>query len=205
MGQKIEEQQKVLNAMGSLFAVVLFIGVNNASSIQPIVDVEGTVFYREKAAGMYSAMPYALAQVLIEVPYVFVQAVVYGVIVMMTVALTPNINIAAIVSWAFYSIWMLFCGFVIPRPNIPMWWRWYYWACPVAWTLYGLIASQLGDYETLMTRTDDTQEPLKHFIKSYFGFRHSFLGPVAVVTTGWSILFAFIFAISIKKLNFQSR
>lgn len=58
-----EEQQKVLNAMGSLFAAVLFIGVNNASSVQPVVDVERTVFYREKAAGMYSAMPYALAQV----------------------------------------------------------------------------------------------------------------------------------------------
>eukprot|EP00253_Pinus_taeda_P036218 PITA_36218 len=236
MGQKIQEQQKVLNAMGSLFSAVLFIGVSNASSVQPVVDVERTVFYREKAAGMYSAMPYALAQVLIEVPYVFVQALVYGLIVyamvnfqwqadkffwffffmfftflyytyygMMTVALTPNVNVAAIVSSAFYSIWMLFCGFIIPRPKIPVWWRWYYWACPVAWTLYGLIASQFGDYENLMTKTDGTQEPLKQFIKSYFGFRHSFLGPVAVVTAGWSILFAFIFAISIKKLNFQSR
>lgn len=58
-----EEQQMVLNAMGSLFAAVLFIGVNNASSVQPVVDVERTVFYREKAAGMYSALPYALAQV----------------------------------------------------------------------------------------------------------------------------------------------
>lgn len=58
-----QEQQKVLNAMGSLFSAVLFIGVNNASSVQPVVDVERTVFYREKAAGMYSAMPYALAQV----------------------------------------------------------------------------------------------------------------------------------------------
>lgn len=236
MGQKIKEQQKVFNAMGSLFAAVLFIGVNNASSVQPVVDVERTVFYREKAAGMYSALPYALAQVLIEVPYVFVQAMVYGVIVyamidfewkatkflwffffmfftflyytyygMMTVALTPNVNIAAIVSSAFYSIWMLFCGFIIPRPKIPVWWRWYYWACPVAWTLYGLLASQFGDYDTKMMKTDGTEEALNKFMKDYFGFRHSFLGPVAVVTAGWSILFAFIFAFSIKKLNFQSR
>jgi hypothetical protein len=29
--------------------------------------------------------------------------------------------------------------------RIPIWWRWYSWACPVAWTLYGLVASQYGD------------------------------------------------------------
>jgi hypothetical protein len=35
---------------------------------------------------------------------------------MMTVGLTPNYHIAAIVSAAFYAIWNLFSGFVIPRP-----------------------------------------------------------------------------------------
>jgi len=29
--------------------------------------------------------------------------------------------------------------------QIPVWWRWYYWAFPISWTLYGLITSQLGD------------------------------------------------------------
>jgi len=49
--------------MGSMYAAVLFLGVQNASSVQPVVAVERTVFYREKAAGMYSALPYAFAQV----------------------------------------------------------------------------------------------------------------------------------------------
>lgn len=49
--------------MGSMYAATLFIGVQNSSSVQPVVSIERTVFYREKAAGMYSAMPYALAQV----------------------------------------------------------------------------------------------------------------------------------------------
>jgi len=35
---------------------------------------------------------------------------------MMAVALTPNSDIAAIVSSAFYAIWNLFAGFVVPRP-----------------------------------------------------------------------------------------
>ncbi|KAK8988614.1 hypothetical protein V6N11_029997 [Hibiscus sabdariffa] len=42
--------------------------IQNSASVQPVVAVERTVFYRERAAGMYSAMPYAIAQVLIEIP-----------------------------------------------------------------------------------------------------------------------------------------
>ena len=57
--------QDLLNAMGSMYAAVFFIGVQNASSVQPVVAVERTVFYRERAAGMYSALPYAFAQVTI--------------------------------------------------------------------------------------------------------------------------------------------
>jgi len=49
--------------MGSMYGAVLFIGVNNASTVQPVVAVERTIFYRERAAGMYSAIPYAIAQV----------------------------------------------------------------------------------------------------------------------------------------------
>lgn len=49
--------------MGALYAAVIFLGVNNASSVQPVVAVERSVFYRERAAGMYSPMPYAMAQV----------------------------------------------------------------------------------------------------------------------------------------------
>ena len=47
-----------------MYAAVLFIGIQNGQTVQPIVDVERTVFYREKAAGMYSALPYAYAQVM---------------------------------------------------------------------------------------------------------------------------------------------
>lgn len=49
--------------IGAMYVAVLFVGINNCSTVQPIVAVERTVFYREKAAGMYSALPYAMAQV----------------------------------------------------------------------------------------------------------------------------------------------
>ena len=49
--------------MGSMYIAVLFLGIQNSSSVQPVVAVERIVFYREKAAGMYSALAYAFAQV----------------------------------------------------------------------------------------------------------------------------------------------
>ena len=57
--------QELFNAMGSMYSAVLFIGITNASAVQPVVSVERFVSYRERAAGMYSALPFAFAQVLL--------------------------------------------------------------------------------------------------------------------------------------------
>lgn len=49
--------------IGAMYVAVLFVGINNCSTVQPVVAIERTVFYRERAAGMYSTLPYAIAQV----------------------------------------------------------------------------------------------------------------------------------------------
>ncbi|TYH70699.1 hypothetical protein ES332_D05G134700v1 [Gossypium tomentosum] len=234
LGSKTKTIQDLSNAMGSMYAAVLFLGIQNASSVQPVVAVERTVFYRERAAGMYSAMPYAIAQVLIEIPYIFVQASVYGLIVyamigfewtvakffwylffmfftllyftfygMMAVAVTPNHYIAAIVSAAFYGVWNLFSGFIIPRPSMPIWWRWYYWICPVSWTLYGLVVSQFGDITHMLE--DGNNETVEQYLRNFYDFRHDYLGLVAAVIVSFAVLFGAIFTVSIKMFNFQRR
>ncbi|XAR69347.1 Xenobiotic-transporting ATPase [Bertholletia excelsa] len=232
LGSKRERKQDFFNAMGSMYAAILFLGVQNASSVQPVVAIERTVFYRERAAGMYSALPYAFGQVVIELPYIFIQTIIYGFIVyamigfewtvakffwyiffmyfsllyftfygMMTVAVTPNHNIAAIVSSAFYLIWNLFSGFIIPKTRIPVWWRWYYYICPISWTIYGLVASQFGGINDKL----ETGETVDQFLRSYFGFKHEFVGYVAIIIVGIVVLFGFIFAFSIRAFNFQKR
>lgn len=52
-----------MNLLGAMYAAVMFLGGTNTSAVQAVVAVERTVFYREKAAGMYSPLPYAFAQV----------------------------------------------------------------------------------------------------------------------------------------------
>ncbi|GLJ30759.1 hypothetical protein SUGI_0609870 [Cryptomeria japonica] len=235
LGKKRGNEQDLFNVLGALYSSVLFIGITNSSSVQPVVDVERTVFYRERAAAMYSEFPYAFGQVAIEFPYVLMQSVVYALVIysmiafewtavkffwflffmyftflyftffgMVTVAVTPNFSVAAIISSAFYSLWNLFCGFLIPRPKIPVWWRWYYWLTPISWTLYGLVASQLGDVDSEM-ETADGKMTVSEFIANYFGFRHDFLGITALVTLCLPVCFASLFAVAIKKLNFQKR
>ena len=49
------------------------------------------------------------------------------------VALTPNLMVAAILSGAFYGLFNLFAGFVMPRPNFPGWYLWGYYLNPVTW------------------------------------------------------------------------
>ena len=60
-----ENQQDIINAMGSLYAAVLFLGITNGTAVQPVVSIERFVSYRERAAGLYSALPFAFAQVIV--------------------------------------------------------------------------------------------------------------------------------------------
>ncbi|XP_059635000.1 ABC transporter G family member 32 [Cornus florida] len=236
-GSKRETQQDIFNAMGSMYVAVLFIGVTNGTAVQPVVSVERFVSYRERAAGMYSALPFAFAQVAIEFPYVFGQSLIYCSIFysmasfewtvlkfiwyiffmyftmlyftfygMMTTAITPNHNVAAVIAAPFYMLWNLFSGFMIPHKRIPIWWRWYYWANPVAWSLYGLLASQYGDVDEVVKLSDGVQTvAIRVLVRNVFGFRHDFLGICGIMVVGFCMMFGVIFAYAIKSFNFQKR
>ncbi|KHN40066.1 ABC transporter G family member 31 [Glycine soja] len=240
IGSKRESTQELFVVMGALYSACMFLGVNNASSVQPIVSIERTVFYREKAAGMYSPIAYAAAQGLIEIPYIAVQTVLFGVITyfminfertpgkfflylvfmfltftyftfygMMAVGLTPSQHLAAVISSAFYSLWNLLSGFLIPKSSIPGWWIWFYYICPIAWTLRGIITSQLGDVETKIIGPG-FEGTVKEYLVVSLGFEtkingFSAVGLSVIVLLGFIILFFGSFAVSVKLLNFQKR
>ncbi|CAN6201350.1 unnamed protein product [Urochloa humidicola] len=236
IGTKMGDANTLRIVMGGMYTAVMFVGINNCSTVQPIVSIERTVFYRERAAGMYSALPYAIAQVVMEIPYVFVQTTYYTLIVyammsfqwtaakffwfffisyfsflyftfygMMTVSISPNHEVAAIFAAAFYSLFNLFSGFFIPRPRIPRWWIWYYWICPMAWTVYGLIVTQYGDLEEVITVPGGDNQTISYYVTHHFGYHRNFMPVVAPVLVLFAAFFAFMYAVCIKKLNFQQR
>ncbi|KAM7259962.1 hypothetical protein ACFE04_015703 [Oxalis oulophora] len=90
--------------------------------------------------------------------------------------------------------------------RIPIWWRWYYWANPIAWSLYGLLTSQYGDNDELVTLSDGVRKmPISMLLKEVFGFRHDFLVVSGIMVVGFAVFFAVIFAFAIRSFNFQRR
>ncbi|KAJ4751592.1 Pleiotropic drug resistance subfamily G protein [Rhynchospora pubera] len=235
VGSQRKTTKDLFLVMGGLYSACIFLGVNNSSSVQPVVSVERTVYYRERAAKMYSSLPYALAQGLVEIPYILAQTCIFGAITyfminyersivkfllylvfmfltfmyftfygMMAVGLTPTQQLAAVVSSAFYSLWNLLSGFLVPKSMIPVWWIWFYYICPVAWTLEGIITSQLGDVETRLVGPgfDGT---VKEYLEVSLGYSSGKTGVCVAVLIAFSVLFFSVYAFSISRLNFQKR
>ncbi|KAJ4705159.1 Pleiotropic drug resistance ABC transporter [Melia azedarach] len=235
-GTKTKKQQDLTNLFGAMYSAVLFLGSANANTVQAVVATERTVFYRERAAVMYSALAYAFAQVAIEIIYVTSQSFIYSLILysmmqfewkvarffwflyfvwisfmiftlfgMMTIALSPAQQIGAIISGFLLGLWNLFCGFLITRTQLPIWWRWFYWGNPNSWALYGIVTSQVGDIDGMLEIPGGDPVTVKQFLKDSLGFEYDFLPVVAVVLIAWLLLFLSVFAYGIRFLNFQRR
>ncbi|KAG6550310.1 hypothetical protein Mapa_008271 [Marchantia paleacea] len=236
IGPKRYTEIGLYSVMASMYGTIVFLGVNNARQIQPVVSTERTVFYRERAAGMYSAIPYAMSQVLIEIPYSLFQTVLFGTTTyfmmhlendagkffwylyylyftllyfsyygMMAVGLTPNQQVASIVATLFYGFFNLFSGFLIPYPSIPIWWKWYYWICPVAYSLYGSILTQFGNLNDNLLMYDGSTTQIDVLLRERFGFKMSFLPLTSVMVLLFTVLFASLFVFAIARFNFQRR
>ncbi|KAD3067411.1 hypothetical protein E3N88_35291 [Mikania micrantha] len=97
---------------------------------------------------------------------------------MLLVAVTPSFPVAAILQSAFYTIFNLLAGFLIPKPY--------------------------GDVKTKILVFGEAKS-VEDFIKDYFGFHHELLPLTFVILALYPILLASLFALCISKLNFQRR
>lgn len=87
---------------------------------------------------------------------------------------------------------------------IPGWWIWFYYICPIAWTLRGIVTSQLGDVETKIVGPG-FEGTVKEYLEVSLGYGPGMIGVSAAVLVGFNILFFLVFAVSVKVLNFQKR
>ncbi|XP_020676453.1 ABC transporter G family member 42 isoform X4 [Dendrobium catenatum] len=236
IGQRRDNSKELLSVIGAMFFAVQFVGFANCSTVQPLINTERLVFYREKAAGMYSALPYALSQVVVEIPYVLFQAFYYTLLVyymmsfqwtatkflwflsifffsflyftyygMLSVAVSPNLQVSGILSASIFFFFDLFSGFFIHRPEIPVWWIWYCWICPVSWTLYGLIVTQYGDIHDKIKVPGQEDQQIRDYVMNHFGYRDGYQSLMIVVLMGFAIFFAFMYTYCIRSCHFQQR
>jgi len=88
---------------------------------------------------------------------------------------------------------------------MPVWWRWVYWADPAAWTVYGLMFSQLADRTEKILVPGLGEQTVRDFLEGYLGLQDRYFELVTCLHLAIIGLFAFLFFLAIKHLNFQRR
>ncbi|XP_044483311.1 pleiotropic drug resistance protein 3-like isoform X2 [Mangifera indica] len=234
-GRNMDDQQSLFNIFGAFYVAVIFLGINNCSTVIPYVSIERTVMYREKFAGMYSPWAYAFAQVAVEIPYIFVEAFVFIII---TYPMMGFYWSAYKIFWYLYAFFMTMLYFnylgmllVALTPNElvaailtsvfytlfnlfsgyimpqPHIPKWWVW-------LYYLIPSSWTLNALITSQYGDISQEinafgkttsLSSFIKDYFGFHHDRLAATGVVLLLYPVIFASLFAYLIGRLNFLRR
>ncbi|XP_059654379.1 pleiotropic drug resistance protein 3-like [Cornus florida] len=234
-GKKINNQQSLFNMFGSMFTAVIFLGINNSSSVLPYVTTERSVVYRERFAGMYASWAYALAQVTIEIPYLFAQALAFVIITYPMIGYHWS---AYKVFWYFYTMLCSFLYFtylgmllVATTPSFPVAAilqstfytmynlfsgfvipqpqipKWWIWLYYLCPTSWSLNGLLNSQYGDIHKEimVFGETKTVAAFLKDYFGFHHDQLPIVAVVLIVYPIILASLFAYFIGKLNFQRR
>ncbi|CAH8362168.1 unnamed protein product [Eruca vesicaria subsp. sativa] len=234
-GHKIDTQQNLFTVLGAIYGLVIFLGVNNCATALQYFETERNVMYRERFAGMYYAFAYALAQVVTEIPYIFIQSVEFVIIIY------PMIGFYASYSKVLWCLYSMFCNllcfnyvalFLISvTPNfmvaailqslffvafnlfagflipLPQIPKWWVWLYYLAPTSWTLNVFFSSQYGDIHEEINAFGESttVARFLEEYFGFHHDRLVITAVVLIAFPVALASMFAFFVSKLNFQKR
>uniref|UniRef100_A0A2N9E6E2 ABC transporter domain-containing protein n=1 Tax=Fagus sylvatica TaxID=28930 RepID=A0A2N9E6E2_FAGSY len=234
-GKEINTEQDLFNIFGSMYIAVIFLGLNNCSTVLPYVVTERTVLYREKFAGMYSPKAYSFAQVTMEIPYVILQTILYVAITYPTIGYYWS---AYKVFWYFYAtfctlLYYVYLGMLLVSLSTnlevasilaaalytilnifsgflmpgPKIPKWWVWCYWICPTSWSLNGLLTSQYGDMKKEIPIFGElkPVGSFLEDFYGFRHDRSGLVAFVLIAYPIIYASLFAYFIGKLNFQRR
>ncbi|KAH7655207.1 P-loop containing nucleoside triphosphate hydrolase protein [Dioscorea alata] len=234
-GKVFNTEQDLFNLLGSLYMSVVLTGVNSCTSVIPYIITERTVFYREKFAGMYSTVAYSLAQVLIEIPYVIILALMFTIITYPTIGYfwSPYKFIwffytisCAILSYVYlgmllvsltpnFQIASIFSSFLFQTLNLfsgflipgPGIPKWWKWAYYIMPTSWILKGVFTSQYGDIKqeVKVFGETKTVAAFLEDFYGFHQNSLTIVAFVLISFPVLFASLFMYFIGKLDFQKR
>ncbi|GMI73697.1 ATP-binding cassette G33, pleiotropic drug resistance 5, PLEIOTROPIC DRUG RESISTANCE 5 [Hibiscus trionum] len=234
-GQKLNNEQDLFNIMGSVYVFMVSTGASNLLSVLPIVNSQRTIVYRERFSGMYSSKAHSLAQVIVEIPYVFLEAALFLILSY------PAVNLYASaykVSWYFYDT---FCtlltykymgmaiaslsttyqmaaingSYCITVANLfsgflipqPKLPKWWNWFYWMVPTSWTLRGLITSQYGDINKEiiAFGERKTISAFLESHYGFKHKDLPITAILLFAYPIFFASVFIYCTAKLNFQRR
>ncbi|KAJ8612589.1 hypothetical protein CTAYLR_009793 [Chrysophaeum taylorii] len=155
---------------GICFSTALYLGLGGFSAIPGLIE-RRRVFAKHRAASFYPTSAFVIADVLVLIPLLAVEAVlftnlvywlsglatsayggyllgVYAVQFTMTLffgavaAFAPTAQLAQPLAGLVIVLCVLFSGFIIARTNIPDAWLPVYWVSPIAWGLRTLLVNE---------------------------------------------------------------
>ncbi|GMF37253.1 unnamed protein product [Phytophthora lilii] len=175
VGAEYSSYQGINSGLGMVFMTQSYMTFIVFSSVVPISMQERASFYRERSAQTYNAFWYFVGATLVEIPYCFVESLLFMVIFYPMVGftggaqffsywlnltglvilqayfgqllayLTPNLEVASVFVILVNYVWITFSGFNPPVASIPEGYRWLYQLTPHKYTFASLTAIVFGD------------------------------------------------------------
>ncbi|CAN6702599.1 unnamed protein product [Malus baccata var. baccata] len=210
-------------------------GVGNCSSVLPFVATERSIVYRERFAGMYSSWAYSFSQVIVEIPYITLQAALFSTITYLAINFHWSLYKAF---WYFYTMFCtLLCfnffgmllvsltptfqvasvvaSFCYTMINMfsgflipgPKIPVWWIWGSWICPLAWSLKGFLTSQYGDLEKEivVRGEQKSIGAFLESIYGYNYNDLGVVAAVLFAFPLVFALAFAGATEKLYFQRR
>ncbi|KAK1384996.1 hypothetical protein POM88_022731 [Heracleum sosnowskyi] len=234
-GNDIDDEQDLLNILGTIYIFVLFLGIANCSSVQSFIATDRAVVWRERFAGMYSSLAHSLAQVVIEIPYLFLQAFIFVIITYPAIGFYWSVNK---VFWYFYTTFCtvlyftylgMFLYAITPSLQVasilatfsytilslfsgflipgPQMPKWWVWCYWLCPSAWSLRAILTSQYGDISKEIQvfGEKKAVNAFLANYFGYHHKDLSLVASVLCVLPLVFASAYAYFMARLNFQKR
>ncbi|KAG2494736.1 hypothetical protein HYH03_007248, partial [Edaphochlamys debaryana] len=102
-------------------------------------------------------------------------------------------------------LWNLFCGFLIPRPEMKDFYIWAYYCNPLMWIIQGVTVTQLGDLNNSYVMTQTGPVTVPDFLDSYFAYDYALRGWIILILIGFMLTFCAATFFGVMRLNFQMR
>jgi len=94
---------------------------------------------------------------------------------------------------------------MIPATAMGWWWRWFTYVNPVSWSLYGLLASQLGDIQASIIDFDGSVVTVSTFMEERFGYYYRMVNPIIAILCACILFFRGVSIYALTQINFQKR
>ncbi|POM74405.1 ABC Superfamily [Phytophthora palmivora] len=175
VGAEYSSYQGINSGLGMVFMTQSYMSFIVFSSVVPISIQERASFYRERSAQTYNAFWYFVGATLVEIPYCFVETLLFMIIYYPMVGFTggvqflsywvnltglvilqayfgqllaylaPNLEVASVFVILVNYVWITFTGFNPPVASIPRGYRWLYHLTPHKYTFASLTAIVFGE------------------------------------------------------------